>query len=71
MGDAEVTLDDVKARVSRIRQMAGDPEMAHSEEDDLRRDLLVAIARGECDDPVQCAAEALATEQLSFPRWCA
>lgn len=66
-----MTLDDVKARVARVKAMAGDPEGAHGEEDDLRRDLLEAIARGQCANPAECAALAVTTEQLSFPRWCA
>lgn len=64
-----MTLDDVKARVARVKAMAGDPEVAHEEEDFLYADLLDAIAKGECDSPAECAAEARKTADLSFARW--
>ena len=48
-----------------------DDEAAHSMEDALHRDVLKAIAAGECDDPAATAAAALKTLDLKFQRWCA
>lgn len=66
-----LTLDDVLRRVDAIRKMVGDDESAHSEEDDLHRDVLQAIADGRCDEPRACAAAALKTCELDFARWYA
>jgi hypothetical protein len=51
--------------------MAGDDEAAHGEEDNLREDLLRAIANGECVNPQDCAQIALTTNDIEFFRWCA
>lgn len=57
--------------VSRIRDQAGDDEVAHSNEDALHVRVLQAIALGECSDPVACAREALKSIDIEFARWCA
>jgi hypothetical protein len=61
----------VRQRVEKIRAMAGDDEAAHGEEDNLREDLLRAIANGECVNPQDCAQIALTTNDIDFARWCA
>ena len=61
----------VAAAVAVVAAAAHDPEVAHSCEDDLMRQVLTAIARGQCADPPECARLALQTMDLDFPRWCA
>jgi hypothetical protein len=66
-----MTVGDVKRELARIREMAGDDEMAHSAEDDLWENVLRAIASRETDDPAGIAAAALKTKTIEFARWCA
>lgn len=66
-----MTPAEVKQRVQDIREIAGDPEGAHSMEDDLYFDVLASIAAGLCTDPVACADEATKTKDIDFARWCA
>ena len=66
-----ITAQLVRDRVEQIRLSAGDDEAAHSMEDSLREDLLQAIAHGTCEDPRECAIEALKTNAIEFERWCA
>jgi len=65
-----MTLDEVIDRVNQISRLAGDPEAAHSKEDDLYEDVLkhVAWANHECS---ALAAAALKTKDIDFERWCA
>lgn len=67
---AHMTIADVVARVDEIENASGDPESAHSLEDDLWRDVLQAIADG-APNAAGLAREALKTQDISFPRWCA
>lgn len=65
-------LDEIRSRIDFIRRVAGiDDEMVHSREDDLHQAVLDAIAKGECDDPQECARIALTTLDIKFNRWCA
>lgn len=67
-----MTVDEVKMKVQEIAAIGlGDPEMAHSNEDELYRMVLRAIADGTCEDPRALAAEVLKAKDLDFPRWCA
>jgi hypothetical protein len=66
-----VTPDDVRADVEAVRRMAGDDEIAHSEEDHLHLSVLEAIADGTATDPAECARIALSTREILFARWCA
>lgn len=66
-----MTVDEIEMRVGEIRAMDGDPERAHSNEDDLHQQVLAAIANGECADPAECAKAALETLEIKFARWCA
>lgn len=73
-----MTVSDVAAKVEKVAEKCGerprgcyDPEAAHSLEDDLYKELLVAIAEGRCKDPVACANKALETRSFDFPRYCA
>jgi hypothetical protein len=60
---------DVAERVSAIHKMAIHDEAAHAAEDNLYRDVLRAIAQGECDNPAACAQQALMTQAITFGRW--
>ena len=65
-----LTVDVVRSRVASIAKIGGDPECAHSSEDTLRDDVLEAIAAG-APNAQELAREALKTNDLTFPRWCA
>jgi hypothetical protein len=65
-----MTTEQVLLRVKLIQQSAGDDEYAHSMEDDLRRDVLQAIADG-APNVRELAAAALKTDEINFARWCA
>lgn len=69
-----MTVDDVKRRVERIKEiwvLDGDEERCHSMEDELRGDVLLAIADGVVEDPEGVASAALRTDDIKFARWCA
>ena len=65
-----VTPEMIRAWVAKIAAMSNDPEGAHSEEDVMKDCVLQAIACG-VENPKECAAEALKSCDLDFPRWCA
>ena len=61
-----------REEVARVLRMSGDPEVAHSADDDLRREFIEAIAKGELDkDEAAEIAELLLTTEDKFARWCA
>lgn len=64
---------DIYPRLATIREHAetGDYEAAHSEEDDLWRDVLRAIADQEVTHPDVIAEMALSTRRIRFERHCA
>ena len=66
-----MTLEQIDERVEFIRKNAHDDEAAHSYEDHLHQDVLLAISKGEGDSPKDMAAHALATKKIKFWRWCA
>jgi hypothetical protein len=55
--------------VEEIRSIASDDSTAHLEEDNLREEVLQAIADGVCDNPQACARAALTTEDIDFARY--
>jgi hypothetical protein len=61
----------VQKRIEQIKEKRHDDEVAHGLEDKLRQDVLLAIARGECTGPAECARLALTTSEIDFARWCA
>lgn len=71
MEGAALNVIDVMSAVKDVGAMTGDPEAAHGAEDDLHQAVLLAIATGDCDDAEGIAREALKTQKLTFPRWCA
>lgn len=69
-----MTTEIVQHRVMQVKVSMGDPESAHSMEDQLHKDVLVAIAfKDDLDEATRraLAKEALKTLPLDFPRWCA
>jgi hypothetical protein len=66
-----MTPEDVKKRVEAIRQSRDDDEGAHSMEDQLYVDVLIAIRDGTIVDATRCCEEALKTLDIEFARWCA
>ena len=62
-----LTVEDVRQRVERIREIAGDDECAHVEEDKLFEDVLMFLA----SQGNELAAEALKTLDIQFSRGCA
>lgn len=65
-----MTPEEVKARVSEIRKMADDDEVAHGREDRLYLDVLTAIANGDPNGKA-LAEEAIKAAEIEFSRWCA
>jgi hypothetical protein len=63
-----MSIDDIKQKVQTIRGHAEDPGKAHSLEDCLHLEVLMAIAAG-CDNAAELAAEALKTDDIEFSRW--
>ena len=63
-----LTVEEIEKRVALIRAMSWDRELAHVGEDNLRRDVLAAIADGTAEDPARCAAAALKTREINFVR---
>lgn len=65
-----MTVADVKKWISRIKDVADDDEVAHTEEDRLHQEVLAAIADG-APNAAELAREALKTSKINFSRWCA
>lgn len=65
-----MTVNDVICEVEKIEKLTGDPEAAHSLEDALYRQVLIAIKRGH-PAPSRLAEAALRTMEIDFERWCA
>lgn len=71
-----MTIEQVRDRVrgiadiveGRVASPEGTDPAAHEAEDDLRRDVLSAIAAGS-ERPADLAREALRTAELRFSRW--
>jgi hypothetical protein len=66
-----MTVDKVKAEVQRIAGLVDDDEEAHSAEDKLHHDVLIAIASGKTANPQGIALEAIQTKEIRFARWYA
>ena len=66
-----MTLAEARERVERIRAMAGDDEMAHSEEDKFRGDVLRYLADVAPAELGELARIAISTREIEFARWYA
>lgn len=66
------TVEDVRQAVQMVAGMAGDPESAHSAEDQLYIAVLKQIADRQIPGGAAAfAAEALLAAELDFPHWYA
>lgn len=67
-----LTVEKVRERAQALAQAGADvdDEACHSEEDELWKDVLTAIAEGH-PQAVELAREALETQRGEFARWCA
>lgn len=65
-----MTIDEVKDRLAKIDYAKHDDQYAHSLEDELHQDVLLAIATFDCGNPAALAKEALKTLDINFYRWC-
>ena len=68
-----MTVNEALAEYEYIKDAAGDPEVAHDEEDDFRVQVLQGLLAGTIDeaDRDEIIRIALSTSDLDFPRWCA
>lgn len=66
-----ITIEQILHRIDDIKQSSDDDESAHAKEDQLREEILQAIASGWCEDPREYASLALTTADIRFARWCA
>lgn len=66
-----MTIDEINQRLEKISEMAGDPEVAHTEEGNLMRDFIQYVAASEDLDLSKKASLVLTAGDISFPRWCA
>lgn len=64
-------VNEVKKQVDSIKDSRRDFEAAHVLEDELYLKILRGIAAGTCEDPQQVAKEAIKTQDINFPRYCA
>lgn len=60
-----MTVKEIADRIEQINEVKRDYEIAHSMEDELREDVLKAIARGS-KNAKALAEEALKTSDISF-----
>ena len=64
-------VDSVECLRERVSTNEADPEDYHIGEKGLWHVVLRSIADETCDDPRACAAAALETLDIDFPRWFA
>ena len=65
-----MTREDVINAVEDIRMESEDDERAHSLEDDLYEQVLLAVINNNPESK-EMAKEALKTKEIKFSRWCA
>jgi len=61
-------IEDVRKRLKGIEDVIGDDKVAHSKEDDLYTELLRSIAYDNCENPRECAREAIKATEMDFAR---
>ena len=65
-----MTKKEIQRRIDSIIDVIDDDEVAHCEEDDLRKDFIEYIAKRK-DSLGKKARLILTTNELNFARWCA
>lgn len=66
-----MTLEMIRDKVEHIREISGDDERAHSNEDSLREDFIKYVAESGNKKLSEMANEILKTNKIDFARWCA
>ncbi len=68
-----MTINEALDEYEYIKDAAGDPEVAHDEEDEFREQVLQELLAGTIDEVNrdEIIRIALATCDIDFPRWCA
>lgn len=68
-----MTINEALDEYEYIKDAAGDPEVAHDEEDKFRKQVLQELLAGTIDEVNrdEIIRIALATSDIDFPRWCA
>lgn len=64
-----ISVEYIKDRVRRVKELSWDWDAARSEEDDLLRKTMWAISRGTVNNPRELATEALKSMEIDFARW--
>lgn len=75
-----ITVEEAQRRIDTLREMAGDPEVAYSVQDELWEQVLRTIAEEDPSDIVidtlqlhyrnqELAQTALKAVEIQFPRW--
>lgn len=65
-----MTIDEVAARIEKIKERVGDNESAHAEEDELYETVLRSIADG-AENAQALAAAAIKAYDIDYQRWYA
>jgi len=65
-----MTVEGIRERIKEISDLRWDDEAAHAKEDDLYKDVLLAISEGH-EAPAMIAREALEAKYIRFTRYCA
>jgi hypothetical protein len=73
VGGFVITPENIISQVAEIQKYADemDDEKAHSIEDSMYSDIILAIANDKCIDPKMCCLEAIKSWDIKFARWCA
>ena len=64
-------IEEIKARVEGIKNIASDYEGAHAVEDQLMYDFIKYVSENGEPLLAEMASEIMKTEQIEFPRYCA
>lgn len=64
-------LPEIEARIKKIKEKAGDDEIAHGLEDDLYGDFVKYVSEKGNKKLSEMAKAILETKNIGFARWCA
>lgn len=64
-----LSVADIAKRVAEIKEVAGDPEIAHAKEDELWYGVLCSIRDG-ASNAEELARACLESTHIEFGRWC-
>ena len=66
-----MNIEEIRERVQKIRESAGDPEVAHGMEDDLLADMVNYVSANVGGVIGEMAIEVMKSFAIDFPRWVA